>query len=174
MRSRPRLDPARSDPRRGREGGGGQVSDRPDLDELDALEKAATPGPWTVCRHPTASNPRVLVANEVEQKIVTEWKYDGATDHALIAALRNAAPELIAELREARAKIDRLTARGIEDMQHELREVRALLLEAQETYRAAANEIADDADIGQAWGVLEIYAERLDAFLARKQEPPHA
>lgn len=54
-----------------------------DLDELERLEKAATPGPWGF-RTVDIADP------------------DHIPDAALIAAMRNALPELLRELKVAR------------------------------------------------------------------------
>src|SRR5690554_4441481 len=84
-----------------------------DLDNLERLEREATPGKWfaeVMCgdaREPTeifASGP----AHEVRGRGTVNHARAGgnaAKDAKLIAALRNAAPALIAELRAARERI---------------------------------------------------------------------
>jgi hypothetical protein len=74
-----------------------------DLDELEKKEKAATPGPWSVSRW------RIFDEDEGFELVANGFKlpmnsWTGATDEAegnaeLIAALRNAAPKLIAMAR---------------------------------------------------------------------------
>lgn len=70
-----------------------------DLDELERLEREATEGPW----YPLVGHP-YLFANmrgpePWHHDIVGRFDYHSEKDRALIAALRNAAPELIAMAR---------------------------------------------------------------------------
>lgn len=77
---------------------------RVDLDELERLEKAATPGPWTATSvHWGGSTIRI----HPEGDSVGPWgKFSNClssfADHDLSAATRNALPAIIAELRAAR------------------------------------------------------------------------
>ena len=73
------------------------------LDELERLEKAATPGPWRECKEDpelgTSGTPVVRMYDEPDYVLglVGDWG-EGATareDAALIAAARNALPALI-------------------------------------------------------------------------------
>jgi hypothetical protein len=81
-----------------------------DIDELERLEKAATPGPW-------AYFPDSIYAGEIHavihpegeslpvgtQHITSTPDYDDRPDDmALIVAARNALPELLAELKRLR------------------------------------------------------------------------
>lgn len=59
-----------------------------DLDQLTALEQAATPGPWAVEDLPWISEGN-----------------DGGADAALIVAMRNALPELIEQVRVAQHRL---------------------------------------------------------------------
>jgi hypothetical protein len=68
-----------------------------DLDQLTALEQAATPGEW----HVVPGSPGGLVwviKNDVGRGVAA---YTTAADAALIAAMRNALPELIERVRAA-------------------------------------------------------------------------
>lgn len=71
-----------------------------DLDELERLEKAATPGPWDIDEEVWGPD-RTRV---VECKL---WAREDVAEHneRVIVATRNALPALIAELRAARAVI---------------------------------------------------------------------
>jgi hypothetical protein len=71
-----------------------------DLDELERLEREATPGPWDMCRF----GPDVVVHG-------TGWSLY-RHDREFVVAARNALPALLAELRalrvvaEAAARVD--------------------------------------------------------------------
>lgn len=65
-----------------------------DLDALDALISASTPGPWADAGHGDMTAPNanfVLVANDLRPR-----------DLAFISAIRTAAPKLVAEIRSLR------------------------------------------------------------------------
>ena len=91
-----------------------------DLQELERLLAEATPGPWAFNSYSTVlSAPRVQeyeIDDTVETNVCVvprEGRGDlgtpqGQKDGDLIAAMRNALPELIAELRELRADRERL------------------------------------------------------------------
>ncbi len=73
------------------------------IERLIALEKAATPGPWpqygiyTVLRHFRKTG---CDADDIGEE--NWWSYDDTKDSDFIAALRNAAPALIAVARAAK------------------------------------------------------------------------
>lgn len=76
-----------------------------DLDELDRLEKAATPGPWV----DGLSQPgvrKIAISEHLNDEIATLYggpdDIGDAPNATLIAAARNALPALIRELRAAR------------------------------------------------------------------------
>ena len=77
------------------------MSDTPDLDELERLERMAEPTPWTVVLRETEALVRYPSREDVSVL--------DTANAALIAALRNAAPWLIARARRAEeleAKVD--------------------------------------------------------------------
>jgi type IV pilus biogenesis protein CpaD/CtpE len=92
------------------------------LDELERLEQAATPGPWVeigVDDAFCASRGGILHASEVDNEweeqhwiVVDEGpapaNWVPVDNDGFIAAARNALPELIKDLREARAEVARL------------------------------------------------------------------
>ncbi len=99
---------------------GAQANMTTDLDALQALADAATPGPWT---DHWANDERsdlgeaAIVSGPgtgLEGIVVGTLYYDGlhtacrAEDAAFIAAARTAVPELIAEVRALRAEVERL------------------------------------------------------------------
>lgn len=103
--------------------------DSPDYAALEALEKAATPGPWRVTENldywVTAAEPEApigddepLVAHcgDIHWPNYEEKQPEWRSNAELIAALRNAAPALIAQAREAEA----LRAR-VEELEEELK-----------------------------------------------------
>jgi hypothetical protein len=93
------------------------MSERVDLDELERLSNAATEGPWeywlttkgkrkgSICVGPDNSHIEFVIGENKE----------GEDDAEFIAAARTAVPALIAELREARAAIERVRAEHRED-----------------------------------------------------------
>lgn len=70
-----------------------------DLDRLEALEKAATGGEWRY------SAPHVLSGDTYMADFYDAFESSEA-DAEFVAAIRNAAPALIAEVRELRAKLE--------------------------------------------------------------------
>jgi hypothetical protein len=96
-----------------------------DLDVLAALEQAATPGPW---------------ATDGVQMVVETGIYLTRADAALIAALRNAAPALIAAARELQRRVTCSCAagRGVMDCEVRARDAaRAELADLRERVEAA-------------------------------------
>lgn len=85
-----------------------------DLNELERLEKAATPGPWegpwgdthTVAAFEGKLNEHSLT-NDPRGDAFPVTQYTQPNDAALIAALRNALPELLRRLRAAEADAER-------------------------------------------------------------------
>lgn len=76
-----------------------------DLDKLEALERAATPGPWFV--EPTKytePDGRQDICHEKEERAVYDWPAEGLEpgDAHFLAEARNAFPELVREVRELR------------------------------------------------------------------------
>jgi len=94
------------------------MTDPLDLDELERLEKAATPGPWsfkgTGGLHMDGARDGWMVEGPHNGKRWPRIARDAAPyrergeNPALIAALRNAAPALIAEIRRLREENARL------------------------------------------------------------------
>lgn len=66
-----------------------------ELDRLQALADAATPGPWTI------------EGDFIEPDIGEAWSFTGAANGEFIAAAREALPTLITEVRRLRAGIAR-------------------------------------------------------------------
>jgi hypothetical protein len=86
---------------------------RVDIDKLEALERAATPGPWFV--EPTKytePDGRQDICHETEERAVYDWPAEGLEpgDAHFLAEARNAFPELVREVRELRgiAEADRM------------------------------------------------------------------
>lgn len=77
--------------------------ERVDLDALEAAEKAATSGPWTI--HGRES----VFTNSAPVLRVSDC-FQGRHDAYLIAEVRNALPSLIAELRAARMVVEAVKA----------------------------------------------------------------
>jgi hypothetical protein len=78
---------------------------RVDIDKLEALERAATPGPWFV--EPTKytePDGRQDICHETEERAVYDWPAEGLEpgDAHFLAEARNAFPELVREVRELR------------------------------------------------------------------------
>ncbi len=78
-----------------------------DLDKLERLLKAATPGPWNAqCDGDGGGRGGgwwSLRFGSEDQAVA--WKVCTGQDAALIVALRNAAPELIAEIRSLKETV---------------------------------------------------------------------
>ena len=107
-----------------------------DLTELDRLLAEATRGPWRALPGTFTGRANILHASKDDESwtdvpIVVSHYYSSTTkpDFALIAALRNAAPELIAAARERDAlKAERDAARDeVARMREGLAEARGLL-----------------------------------------------
>ena len=79
-----------------------------DIDALEALERAATPGPWTATNR--VRDDGVWMVERDGDDLIADIDGDNhecdAANAALIAAARNALPELIAEVRRHRALAD--------------------------------------------------------------------
>ena len=67
-----------------------------DIDKLEALQKSATPGPWI---H-GYQDPRSIFADDAGPSFICTPGHDGDAD--LFVAVRNALPELLAEVRRLR------------------------------------------------------------------------
>lgn len=89
------------------------MSERVDLEQLEALERAATPGPWRCYPNPMRSDgvfvckegPLPRYSNGEPEATPRGWGISSQItipEANLIAAMRNALPDLIAELRTAR------------------------------------------------------------------------
>lgn len=91
-----------------------------DLDELERLAKAATPGPWKEGRHDMFSivegaHAKYIYANRIPVAISTGEEKDCErvlADARYIAAACNALPGLIAENRELRNELKAALERG--------------------------------------------------------------
>ena len=86
-----------------------------DLDELERLEKAATPGPWfagtedpddVVIWHGPNRDWFTNIADPKKGCVAFDFAGDEKANAELIAALRNAAPALIARVRELEAEVE--------------------------------------------------------------------
>ncbi|MEQ1891057.1 MAG: hypothetical protein ABL998_00825 [Planctomycetota bacterium] len=99
------------------------MTDHVDLDALDRLIAAATPGPWAWDEPSNWAglSARVMVTEPSYGLVATVdiagWRPRkiGTNNAALIVALSNAAPALLAELRAARAELDALRTRLVEE-----------------------------------------------------------
>lgn len=77
------------------------TTDPTDLDRLDALHAAATPGEWTI---ESSGNPYIMgVADLGEVETVAESTF--TSNKRLIVAMHNAWPAISAELRRLRAEV---------------------------------------------------------------------
>lgn len=88
-----------------------------DLDELERLEKAATPGEWAFTGFDHNAQPQIhgthnLVAVVAHEGVRTNTETQA--DAALITATRNALPAMIRDLRAMRAMLKRLEWGGDE------------------------------------------------------------
>ena len=88
-----------------------------DLDKLEALEKAATPGPWGLQTEKEMGDYGSVIGEYLTgigtrlcEVVVYNDDYGNQVVHngQLIAALRNAAPALLAEVRQLREHNQRL------------------------------------------------------------------
>ena len=85
-----------------------------DLDELERLEREATPGPWVAWRSEIFPGSDAKAYDE--DSIVCCEGQEGVARHAnaaLIVAARNALPELIRELKELREEVLERLERGL-------------------------------------------------------------
>lgn len=101
-----------------------------DLEELERLEKAATSGPWETRLGDEFGKTDMLIMapenpepNAIEVVVRNKNPFDYIdpeykANFDLIVALRNAAPELIAELRQARQALCDLVQAIARDMMH--------------------------------------------------------
>lgn len=131
------------------------MTDSPDLSTLDRLAAQATPEPWTVNRN------YLLYGPHSHKHIATFWDTGTVVDRSpadavLTAALRNAAPALIAELRALRAEMARLrpvveAAGGVFD------------LEWAKASELPVNEDAEDAVWGSFCAAVAAYRKERDA-----------
>jgi hypothetical protein len=81
-----------------------------DLAKLNRLEKAATPGPWS-CN--TTYNREQIIINALGGRVAgVKLNSDQIDNLQFLLAMRNAFPELIALLEEARRLAQSLIARG--------------------------------------------------------------
>lgn len=71
-----------------------------DYAALEALEKAATPGPWDTNRR-LEIGPRSTADDQSEGMMLPRAYAEGIDDAAFIVAIRNVAPALIAKAKEA-------------------------------------------------------------------------
>ena len=133
------------------------MPDQVDLDALDRLIAAATPGPWTRTKPQRDADGwpmGVGVAGCGPGCMIYASPPAGSfpsSDAELIAALRNAAPALIAELRAARAELARM------------RDVLATRDEALEFYREVelrAELARMDAELRAARSLLALIENR--------------
>jgi hypothetical protein len=75
------------------------------LQEIAAVEAAATPGPWDVIAH-SAGHPQLLTVADAHSPIcdvVRSYPYNHQANAAFIADARQAVPELLAEVARLRA-----------------------------------------------------------------------
>ena len=94
----------------------------PDLAELRALLKRATPLPWLAdpsdCEGIKDASGRTSDASDIgwitreKENWGDEWDGDPAANHALVLAAVNALPALLGEIEAGRAFYDSLTAYG--------------------------------------------------------------
>ncbi|MBR5883350.1 MAG: hypothetical protein IKY97_07775 [Mailhella sp.] len=77
-----------------------------DLDELERLAKAATPGPW---KYRTIGREAVVIMADTEPLCATKYRHNKDHDAAYIVVACNAVPELIARVRELEERIAELT-----------------------------------------------------------------
>jgi hypothetical protein len=80
------------------------------LDEISALADAATPGPWRALLSYSKTKGHLTMAHFIRPpkpgsnvEDIKAWKLDNVCDLMFVAAARTAVPELVAEVRRARA-----------------------------------------------------------------------
>jgi len=119
-----------------------------DLDELERLHREATPGPWRCVEH---SYGGCKVTNEEGDAILLE------DDFRLIAAMRNALPQLI-----SRARLYEQMDRHACDQVAEIDRLRVRIAEAdrdRDTWATSAHKIANERDAA-ARDLAAVTAER--------------
>lgn len=79
--------------------------DKIDLEELERLAKAATPGPW---KHRTISKTATVILAADTPLCATKYSVNKDHDAAYIVAACNAVPSLIARVRELETENERL------------------------------------------------------------------
>ncbi len=126
------------------------------VDELTALLDAATPGPWATdsgqcCTYLTAAVEGGSATDENENIAEVFSVRDGA-DAGLIAALRNAAPALIAAVRER----DALRA-AVATMAHDV----AIVKEYHWVREVGGQHVGTGGPLGNAPPSTLLYLERL-------------
>ena len=107
-------------------------SDPPTLDQIEEMDRNATPAPWTIDTENWTAGELYLDASDGPDLIETGWRTDGgvmsdgdgltyttAADMRLIAALRNAAPGLLRLWRAARTLEEWACAHDDTDYWHE-------------------------------------------------------
>lgn len=90
------------------------MAERVDLQELECLARAATPGPWA---QPIADEPRLLSGPDRSTSLCGMTKDDEAiiwsdADANLIVAMRNSFEALLSEVKELRADFARMAVLG--------------------------------------------------------------
>ena len=73
---------------------------RVDIDKLEALEKAATPRPWEWFQEPGNWSP--LIVSGALALFTAQDEHPEDPDNRFVIEVRNAFPELLAEVRELR------------------------------------------------------------------------
>jgi hypothetical protein len=79
-----------------------------ELDELDALERAASPAPWRAFAGPGIGGPAFIALSDDDAMPDMYVQHDGEAapdaDLDFIAAARNYVPRLLAEIRKQRTR----------------------------------------------------------------------
>jgi hypothetical protein len=136
------------------------LDDLPDLDELDRLAAAATPGPWEanpasglhddaaawVGYDSTGTGPQTFICSTANHP-------DGLNDAAFIAASRSALPLLVARVRELEAQLDhqKSTAAGLRRVQSETVERLRQRTDERDALRDGITKLADWFDSEPNW-----------------------
>jgi hypothetical protein len=124
------------------------MTDAPvDLDELETLAKAATPGPWTHKSDINGLSNFVYKGSGMRRQVARTLKLSDDSDAAFIAALNPAvALALIAEVRAARAPVEA----GVVTREH--RKVAAALVRESDGNPSLAAWVSDgDVNEGNWW-----------------------
>ena len=107
------------------------MAEQVDLDKLEALEKAATPGPWELQTEREMGDYGSVIGEYLTgigtrlcEVVVYNDDYGNQVVHnaQLIAVLRNAAPALLAEVRQLREANQRLRE-SLTEMLHQYEDV---------------------------------------------------